>query len=179
MPSQSENLKRTISYVVLGMLETQGPLTAYLLRQYLDSSVAMFWPFPSSQVYAETKRLENAGLVAYEQETSGRRRRTYQITEVGRQALYEWLATSPEPTQIRDPALLRLFFTDTNPDLVAPLARKRIAALRARLDYLEQPGLGGTQPYQLRVLDYGRINARASLAFWESVLADATASPHQ
>ncbi len=40
------------------------------------------------------------------------------------------------------------------------------------LGFLDQPGLGGSQPAHRRVLSWGRTTARADLAFWQAVLDD-------
>ena len=166
-----------MSYVVLGLLATAGPQTSYELGRNVEISVAFFWQVPRSQLYAEPQRLADLGLVSATQEDTGRRRRTFTITDAGRDALIEWLGRAPEPSQYRDPAMLRLFFADAAPDLVAPLARQRIGELTATLEFLEQPGLGGVQPSHRRVLSWGRMTVRADLAFWQSVLDDLERRP--
>lgn len=170
--SDSDRTLRPVSAIVLGLLATAGPQTSYQLGRNVELSVAFFWPVPRSQLYAEPQRLAELGLVSASQEEGGRRRRTFTITETGRAALVEWLREAPERRQIHDPAMLRLFFMDAAPELVADLARARIAELTGTVQFLEQPELGGDQPHHLRVLSWGRLTARADLAFWQSVLDD-------
>lgn len=95
-PSESDRLLRPVSFIVLGLLATAGPQTSYELARNVDVSVSFFWPVPRSQLYAEPKRLAGLGLVSASQETSGRRRRTFTITESGQDALVSWLGTPPE-----------------------------------------------------------------------------------
>ena len=148
-------------------------MTGYELEHSARISVGFFWPFPHSQIYAEPRRLERLGLVTVTEEAGGRRRRVYAVTEDGRAALRAWLAWPPEPAQVRDPAVLRLFFADADPELIGPLARRKVGELQAQLDFLEQPGLGGTSPQHLRVLAWGRAQTRGSLEFWRSVAESA------
>ena len=75
-----------VSYVVLGLLDRDGPSTPYELKAAVGRGVAAFWPFPHSQIYAETQRLTGFGLLAEEREDVGRRRRTYRVTAAGRKA---------------------------------------------------------------------------------------------
>lgn len=161
-----------VSYIVLGLLATAGPQTSYELSQNVDVSVSYFYQVTRSQLYAEPQRLTGLGLVSAAQEETGRRRRTFAITDAGTMSLVEWLGQAPEPSQYRDPAMLRLFFMDAAPELIAALAQQRVTELAGTLHLLEQPELGGTQPSHRRVLSWGRMTTRADLAFWQSVLED-------
>src|SRR5829696_3541648 len=100
-----------VSYVVLGLVARDGPSTPYALKTAVGRGVAHFWPFPHSQIYAETERLAGLGLLAEEREQTGRRRRSYRITPEGRTALSAWLAEpAAEPPQLRSLGLLKLIF---------------------------------------------------------------------
>ncbi|GGS66963.1 PadR family transcriptional regulator [Nonomuraea spiralis] len=171
-PSDSDGSLRPITFIVLGLLVTAGPQTSYELRRNVELSVAFFWQVPRSQLYAEPQRLVTLGLVSATQEETGRRRRTFAVTDAGREELVRWLGEPAEASQHRDPAMLKLFFMDAAPELIEPLARRRVEELSGTLRFLEQPGLGGVQPSHLRVLTWGRATVRANLAFWRSVLDD-------
>ena len=114
-----------VSYVVLGLVARDGPVTPYDLKTAVGRGIAHFWPFPHSQIYSESERLARTGLLVEERETTGRRRRHYRVTAEGEKALAAWLA---EPTwevpQTRSLALLKLYFgTLTDAGDVAALAR--------------------------------------------------------
>ena len=121
----------TTSYVALGMIGLRGPSTPYDLKRGIGRSVGYFWPFPHAQLYAEPERLERMGLLAVQPEDSGRRRKTYSLTESGRNALREWLAApTNEHFQMRDIAELKLFFNELgDPGNVAGWPGNRSASI--------------------------------------------------
>jgi PadR family transcriptional regulator, regulatory protein AphA len=159
------------SYIVLGLLEMAGEATPYALKQLVAGSVGYFWTLQHAQLYTEPARLAEAGYVREEREESGRRRRLYSITEKGRRALDEWrTATTTELAELREPALLKLFF-GADPSALAPA---QIAANRERLAEYEairdsMPGDVPSGPRQ--ALEMGIRFERAAIAFWEE-LAD-------
>ena len=113
------------SYVILGMLRTR-PHTGYEIKAIVDHSTRFFWAASYGQIYPELKRLEEEGLVAGESvPQDGRRRRSYSLTDAGRDALQEWI-TSGEPlhSEMRHEGLLRFFFADViDPDDQLELVR--------------------------------------------------------
>jgi DNA-binding PadR family transcriptional regulator len=129
-----------VSYVVLGLVNRDGPSTPYELKTAVGRGIAFFWQFPHSQIYAESERLARLGLLVEERELTGRRRRTYRITPEGRQALQDWLARpTTEPTQLRSLALLQLYFGwFSTPEDVAALARVQATLLRERAALFRQ-----------------------------------------
>jgi DNA-binding PadR family transcriptional regulator len=164
-----------ISHLVLGTVAMLGRSTPYDLKRFVQVGLANFWPFPQTSLYAEPKRLAEAGLLEETREESGRRRRHYTITETGRQRLAEWLS---EPvathTEIRDLGLLKLFFAElAEPEAVLALAREQATAQRAQLAHFEailerystQPELAS------RVLPatLGARVSRAAAEFWEDI----------
>src|SRR3954447_13160851 len=152
------------SYIVLGLLEQAGSATPYELKGLVAASVGNFWSIPHSQLYAEPKRLAPAGYLAEHRETSGRRRRTYSLTEAGRQALSAWRA---EPTdelpELRDLALLKLFF-GADAGLVAS---RQLPAHEAKLAEYEavRAALGSGGP--ARTLEAGIAHEREWVAYWK------------
>lgn len=158
------------SFIVLGLLQNAGPSTPYLLKQGVAGSVGNFWSVPHSQLYAEPARLARAGYVTEEREEGGRRRRTYAITEKGREALRDWLADAELPLpELRDPALLKLFFGAAPETLAGSQAeryREKLDEYRALHAALKgQPGTEGP----VLTLEVGIAHAEVSLAYWESI----------
>src|SRR6478736_8012247 len=109
MTSQTPRLTGT-SYAVLALIGLLGEASPYDLKQALERSVENFWPVPHTTFYAEPARLAQEGLLSERQEQGGRRRKTYALTDPGREALASW-AASPElaPPQLREEATLKVF----------------------------------------------------------------------
>lgn len=109
MKSKSIRLTPT-SYALLALLDQLGEATPYEIKQAMDRSIENFWPVPHTTAYEEPARLAAAGYLSVRQETGGRRRKTYALTEAGRQSLAEW-AADPEvaPPQLREEAVLKVF----------------------------------------------------------------------
>ena len=102
----------TTSFAILGLLAIQ-PWATYDLAKLMRRSLHFFWPRAESNLYAEPKRLVAAGLAEAREEWNGDRRRTvYSITEPGREALREWLATPPAGSRVESEAHLRLLYAN-------------------------------------------------------------------
>ena len=129
-------------YVVLGMLRL-GKRTGYEIKQLVDNSTRFFWAASYGQIYPELKKLEEAGLVRGEADPAGgRQRRAYELTPEGERALDEWLRdSSAVGVELRDAALLKLFFADALPPAervaIARAARERHEATVAALQAVE------------------------------------------
>jgi DNA-binding PadR family transcriptional regulator len=173
------------SYLVLGLLAREGPSTPYGLERQVMATLGHFWSFPHTLLYTEPARLAGLGLLTETREHHGRHRRVFAITESGRRALVAWLERpSDEPTELRDPGLLQLFFAD----LVSPAARVRLAEQqlaihRAKLSAYEEdarlerrpdaagPGYRTAEHWRGETLPMGILYERAAVAFWEDVAA--------
>src|SRR5436190_22940597 len=87
------------AYVILGMLRL-GQRTGYEIKSLVDVSTRFFWAASYGQIYPELRRLEEAGLVSgTDDDSDGRRRRAYELTEAGERALRDWL-TSDAPLSL-------------------------------------------------------------------------------
>jgi PadR family transcriptional regulator AphA len=127
-----------VSYMVLGLVARDGPVTPYDLKAAVALGVAHFWPFPHSQIYSESERLARLGLLVEERETTGRRRRHYRVSAEGEKALAAWLAepTSDAP-QYRSLGLMKLYFGQlADPEDLAALARAQQAMHLERQEFL-------------------------------------------
>ena len=174
------------SYVVLGTIALRGPSTSYDLKRFVELTLGHFWSFPHSQLYAEPDRLARAGLLSEEREDGGRRRRTYDITAEGREALAEWLREpSPGHQELRDPGLLKLFFSelDEEGEAFEALAREQVAAHRTMLAQYEWlwRRYGERLEYARRTLPLkaGLAVERTFVAFWEDLVDDDAAAAPQ
>jgi DNA-binding PadR family transcriptional regulator len=182
------------SYLVLGLLEREGPSTPYELKGHVAATIGHFWSFPHALLYKEPPRLVELGLLTEEREADGRRRRLFTITDRGRAAIQAWLAKpSHESTELRDAGLLQLFFADLGSTdhrralAVAQLAIHRAALARYEDDRRVEGLLDGSNGEARTVehwrgvtLPMGLLYERAAVEFWEGVAAgvqvnDATA----
>jgi PadR family transcriptional regulator AphA len=106
----------TTSYAVLAQVAVH-PWSTYELAQQRVRYFRYVWPRAESAIYREVKRLSAMSLLDGKKEHVGKRARTvYSITEKGREALREWLATPISPFAMDFEAMIRLF--------VAPLGTK-------------------------------------------------------
>ena len=173
------------SYLVLGLIEREGPSTPYELKRHVAATIGHFWSFPHALLYKEPPRLVELGLLTEEREASGRRRRLFSITDAGRAALRGWLAKpAKEPTELRDAGLLQLFFADLAPDNHRrALAEAQLAVHRAALSRYEDDrraegqANGGdarrntVEHWRGVTLPMGLLYERAAVEFWEGVAA--------
>lgn len=173
------------SFIVLGFLSQYGSMTSYDLKRWANVTVGYFWTFPRSQLYAEPQRLVGLGLLSEEQEETGRRRRTFAITDAGREALADWLESPAGFPELRDLGLLKLYFMLDSPDAagserVRALASEQLDLHRERLATyqaihpphhvsVEHPELAGT-------LHMGLLYEEANIAFWEKFVGGADLS---
>jgi len=172
--SKRPNLTPT-SYLVLGLVARQGACTSYDMKVLVSRSIGYFWTFPHSQLYAEPARLAELGLLSEEQEATGRKRRTYRLTDAGEDALREWAAEpTDEPTEIRDLAVLKLFFGRmTEPQQLRDLADHAAAAHRRRLaEYEAIAAFPDIETHERATLEMGLSFERLAISYWEKVATE-------
>ncbi len=183
------------SYLVLGLLAREGPSTPYDLKRHVAATIGHFWSFPHALLYKEPPRLVELGLLTEKREQDGRRRRLFTITDAGRGALRAWLGRpARQPTELRDLAVLQLFFADLEPTTARiAIAQEQLALHRAQLagyeederfeDGLDGPGAVSRSIEHWRgvTLRMGLLYERAAVEFWAGVvtqvgIADAAAA---
>jgi DNA-binding PadR family transcriptional regulator len=97
---------------VLGLLMSR-PKHGYELYQELSRDLGQVWQIGQSQLYAQLKQLEEAGLVQAQVETQSSRppRKVYHLTPAGRAAFEQWVhQPTPYLRTIRVEFLARLYF---------------------------------------------------------------------
>jgi DNA-binding PadR family transcriptional regulator len=112
----------TTSYAILCLLALRSWSTYELAKQMRRS--LHIWPRAESNVYAEPKRLVEAGLASAETQHVGKRRRTlYTITPEGRQALERWIGSESAPSRFESELLVKVLFGNygTKDELLANL----------------------------------------------------------
>jgi PadR family transcriptional regulator AphA len=139
----------TTSYAVMSLLDTFGEATPYELKQALEHTIENFWPVPHTTFYDEPARLAKAGYLSQSQEQGGRRRRRYELTDAGREALRAWAdAPGAPPSQYRDEGLLKVF-AGADPRVVfagrGAWHRAKLAELEGYMEALEYEPNGPIQ----------------------------------
>jgi PadR family transcriptional regulator AphA len=170
------------AYVVLGMLNL-GARTGYDIKGIVDQSTRFFWAASYGQIYPELSRLEEAGLVTGKHApTGGRKRKEYELTAAGRQALVEWAAAPPHMPELRDENLLKLFFADALPrEEALEQLRMRRAGHEEFLAFLKQieSASSGARTFTTLVLQYGIEYAEFNIEWcnrWEQRLSEKEAA---
>jgi PadR family transcriptional regulator, regulatory protein AphA len=166
------------SFAVLALVDHLNEATPYDLKQALEKSVENFWHIPHTTFYAEPDRLAESGLLTLHQETGGRRRKLYSLTDTGHTALREWAAsTATPPPQLRDEGILKIF---AGGDPVAIFAARRgwhemkIEELQGYLEGLsdDDPPTQASRATLIAGLAYHRMTLEAIDRFLESVSAE-------
>jgi len=149
------------AYVILGMLR-HGERSGYEIKQVVDHSTRFFWAASYGQIYPELRKLAKAGLLEGTSKPQGGRKRTvYRLTDAGRRELREWLTDDPEVLEIRDEALLKLFFADAvEPGRAAEIVDAKRRLHERKLELLREiepvaQAQAERDPYPHLVLRYG------------------------
>ena len=105
-----------IKYALLGFLSWRS-FTGYELKKMLADSVVFYWSGNNNQIYTALVQLHKEELVTNEVQHQNRypSRKIYTITQKGREQLYNWLTTLPEPPQLRKSFLIQLAWADNLP----------------------------------------------------------------
>ncbi len=117
------------SYALLGLL-AERPWSAYELAKYMKTSlVTIVWPRAVSRLYEEPKKLlEHKLATAEQQEVRGRLRMTYDITDLGREALERWLNEPAAEILVEHESMLKLLSSNT----------KELNKIQMRINEIEQ-----------------------------------------
>ncbi len=172
MPSDS---LKPWSYVVLALVG-EGGAGAHDLVDMMRRGGRLFYAAAPSQVYSETKRLSELGLLSARKEPGRTRERTvYQLTAAGREALLEWLAQPARWPRIQSEATLRLLAGDMLDDetIVKSLShlREEIAELSELIEVTERRAgeLPHREPYLRLEYSLGRRILRAHSEWLDEV----------
>jgi PadR family transcriptional regulator AphA len=125
-----------LSYVVLTLIGERGA-SPHDLVDMTRRGARLYWSAAPSKIYAEPKRLERLGYVRSRREAGRTRERSwYTLTDAGRAALREWVATPSGFPRIYHDAACRVLSGDLADDETV------LASLRAlRTELRELSGL--------------------------------------
>lgn len=119
----------TLSRLILGLLSL-APMTGYELKKHFDATISHFWNADKAQIYRTLSSLVRDGLCVVETvaQDGYPARQVHHLTDAGRAALSDWLASEPQPDSERNAFLGRVFFASR---LSADNARRLLAGRRA------------------------------------------------
>ncbi|WP_328387503.1 PadR family transcriptional regulator [Nocardia sp. NBC_00416] len=152
----------SLRFAALGLLADRGPASGYDLLKMFDISLGNIWQATQSQLYGELGKLTTEGLIEVAAE-GARRRKVYEITEIGRNALRHWMIeVDPAPAR-RDETMLRVFLLGTvEPEERRAFLRKCADALKRRLTEIDELEAridwddDNLSHYGRLVMDYGK-----------------------
>ena len=103
----------TIQYAILGLLSWR-PLSGYDIKKFIADSAALYWSGNNNQIYRPLVQMHNEGLVTQqvEYQESLPAKKIYTITDKGRAALRDWVASTPELPEFRNAFLVQLAWAD-------------------------------------------------------------------
>ncbi|MBO0870840.1 MAG: PadR family transcriptional regulator [Micromonosporaceae bacterium] len=153
----------SLRYALLGLLADE-PASGYDLTKKFERLLQRYaWHAQHSQVYPELTRLAADRLVEVAAE-GPRGRRTYAITDLGREDLRRWMLNPPEFFSVRNEFVLRLFLLSTlEPEqakallrLVAEANDKELKELTDRVRQFDaNAGPGAAPSMQRMVAEFG------------------------
>ncbi len=129
----------SMKHALLGFLNYK-PMTGYELKQVFDSTVHFLWNAELSQIYPALKTMERDGLLTMHIEPQQDRpnRKVYEITELGHQALVDWMEEPTDLPIMKDAFLIKMFFGAVlDPDTVRKHLEHQLEAHRERLQLYE------------------------------------------
>ncbi|SFC48235.1 PadR family transcriptional regulator [Streptomyces aidingensis] len=114
---------------ILALL-AHGPAHGYELKQQLEKLLGAAYPQPNvGQIYVTLGRLEKTGLIEGEEveQESRPNKRTYRLTEAGREAVAAWFEDTADEPRVRDEFFMKLALAPRTgmADRVALINRQR------------------------------------------------------
>lgn len=171
--------------VILGLLIFRA-LTLYELNQAFKQGISMFYSASYGSLQIAVKNLLQRGWIVFEERVEkGRNKKVYSITELGRQAFYNWMFSEVPLNKLETTALSKVYFLG----LIEDAAQKRqivqgvigaIEQVQKQLDTLNdtlnQVGVPPTFQqifkYQMKTLEYGRQAYIFSKEWFQNLLSD-------
>ena len=158
---------------LLGLLLSE-PKHGYELFQEFSRELGRVWQVGQSQLYAQLRQLEEAGLVSVrvEEQPSRPARKIYQLTPLGRTAFEDWVRQpTPYLRRIRVEFLARLyFFRRLGLDGLDALVARQKAVCRDQIARFDQLMAGTNEPFARLVLEFRRGQLEAVIRWLDSCL---------
>lgn len=161
-------------YALLGLLNIKK-MSAYELEKFAKESISYFWNESYSNVHRTLKILADEKLINKLPEKGSRNKCIYEISDLGRQALSEWLSNHEHTTIYRDELLLKLFVSkqEDYPALLIDLKNQLHELQTQQQVYLELQKFLSTKPSNLSfdlALEYGIVENEATIGWLKKAI---------
>ena len=98
----------SLAHVLLTSL-IEKPSTGFELARRFDRSMGFFWNATHQQIYRELNGMQKKGWIStLEDQADTGRKKTYQVEQLGRIELTEWMVKQGQPAQLREELMVRL-----------------------------------------------------------------------
>ena len=97
----------SLSHVLLTSL-IEKPCSGYDLARRFDRSMGFFWKASHQQIYRELASMLNKGWVSTLDAPQQQRKKVYQVEQLGRVELANWMLQQSQPAQLREDLMVRL-----------------------------------------------------------------------
>ncbi len=161
-------------FALLGLLNIKK-MSAYDLAKFAKESIGYFWNESYSNVHRTLQILAAEKLIQKLPEKGDRNKNIFEITELGREALSEWLSNHQYTTIYRDELLLKLFVSKRKdyPAILMDLKNALNDLSIQQQVYFELQEYISTRPenfsYDL-VLDYGIVQNEATIEWLKKTI---------
>lgn len=127
------------NYIILGLL-SKKEMTVYDIKLAMDKSIGQFYSSSFGSINPAIKKLEKLELIdCKEQVENSRLKKTYSITEAGKEDYEKWLLSPIQQGRIKDEVLIRVFFLgDSDPEKRKGLISDYLKVLSESRKELEQ-----------------------------------------
>jgi DNA-binding PadR family transcriptional regulator len=155
-----------LRFALLGLLVCQ-PLHGYDLKNKLERALGGNWEINFGQIYTTLGRLERDGLISAGTEAEdGRGKKTYEITDLGRNELETWLDQSVEKVEsLRDEFLVKLIVRHLAGygDTLLAIAQQRQAYLQQLRELIALAGRKSEDPLVSLLIEGAILHLQADL----------------
>ena len=170
-----------MAHVILGLL-LLWPQSLYDLRKHFEAGISLFYSASTGSIKRALDRLLADGHIRVESESGPRGRKTYVVTDAGRQEFRRWMLSELSGTDVEGAMLARVHFLGLldpheRPAVAARIDERlrqdlgRLERLAAQVSSAEVPaGFEDVSRYQVATLQYGLTSHRAALAWVEEYL---------
>jgi DNA-binding PadR family transcriptional regulator len=138
---------RKIDMVILGLLSHED-LTGYDIKKRIDGAISFFWKGSFGSIYPSLSAMEEEGFVVKQKadNSGGREKILYHITDKGLNALKGWLSEEQACNDLKYETLLKLYFGGAekrevslhNIDVFEENVRSDLAILKTYKENLEK-----------------------------------------